>query len=59
MEKRKLKILFNKDGYGNYSTKISLPKLWIQDMNLSLEKREVLVSYDKEKKEINIKKIKE
>ena len=41
MEKRKMKVIFNKDGKGNYTTKISLPSTWLKEQGVSLEDREI------------------
>ena len=56
MEERKLKIMYNNDGKGRYTNKISLPKTWIEKMGVTIEDREVTVLFDEEKKEIIIKK---
>ena len=49
IESRKMKVMFNKSG-GNastnsYSTKISLPKIWIDEMGITKEDREVKMSF--------------
>lgn len=55
---RELKIMFNKSGgnkNGNsYSPKLSIPKAWLDDMEITLDEREVIAVY--EDKEIIIKK---
>ena len=56
MEERKLKIMFNSDGKGRYTHKLSLPKTWLEKMGISFEDREVTVIFDEEKKEVIIKK---
>lgn len=52
-EKRTLKVMFNKSGgtsRGNsYSPKISIPKAWLDDMGITLDKRYVDVIYDEKK----------
>lgn len=58
-EKRKMKVIFNKAG-GNagrtsVGTRISLPKTWIDKMNITPEEREVLLSF--KNKKITIEKI--
>ncbi len=58
METRKLKISFNKSGRGTYTPKLALPTLIIRDMGITEEDREVELLYDKEKKEIILKKSK-
>lgn len=57
-DSRELKIMFNKSG-GNtsknsYSPKLSIPKAWLDDMNITLDERDVNVIY--ENKKITIKK---
>lgn len=54
MKKRKANIMFNKNGNGNLTTRISLPVPWIKDMGLSEANREVVIEYEDEK--ITIKK---
>lgn len=55
---RELKIMFNKSGgnKGNnsYSPKLSIPKVWLDDMGITPEDRDVHVTYVN--KEITIKK---
>lgn len=57
-DSRELKIMFNKSGgnkSGNsYSPKLSIPKVWLDDMEITLDEREVVVVY--ENKKITIKK---
>lgn len=55
MEKRDLNVSFYKAGNG-ISTRISLPKKWINDMELTEDVREVELVYDEEKKTITISK---
>ena len=57
MEKRKANILFNKNGKGFLTTRITLPVPWIKDMGLSQDDREVIIEYDNDK--ITIKKEKD
>lgn len=45
MEKRVLKISFNKSGAGNITPKLSLPANWIKDMGINLDDREIEVTY--------------
>lgn len=56
MEERKLKIMFTNDGKGRYTHKLSIPKTWLEKMEVSIEDREVIVSFNEETKEITIKK---
>lgn len=46
---RKLKIMFNNDGKGNYTNKISLPKTWITQMGVTPSQREVMVKFEDNK----------
>lgn len=59
MDKRTFKVMFNKSGgtasKNSYSPKISIPKAWVDEMGLSLDEREVEVTFDG--KEIRIKKL--
>ncbi len=56
MEKRELNISFYKAGNNGISTKMNLPKKWVENMGISPENRAVEVSYDEKKKTIIIKK---
>lgn len=56
MEERNLKINFNKSGRGSYTPRLSLPIIDLRDMGITLEDRQVKYYYDKEKKQIVIKK---
>ena len=51
-EQRELKVMFNKSGgtasKNSYSPKISIPKAWLDDMNITLE-REVNAVYEDKK----------
>ena len=58
MDKRILKISFGKTGTGNVNTKLSVPKKILEDMQVTQEEREVEIEYNKEKKEIIIRKAK-
>lgn len=51
IEERTLKILFNKSGGSSTgtTTRLTLPKKWIDAMGLSMENRDVIVSFDGEK----------
>lgn len=49
-EVRELKIMFNKSG-GNasknsYAPKLSIPKAWLDSMNVTLDEREVKAKFD-------------
>lgn len=49
-EVRELKVMFNKSG-GNasknsYAPKLSIPKVWLDKMNVTLDEREVKAKFD-------------
>ena len=54
MEKRKANLMFNKNGRGFTTTRITLPVPWIKDMGLNETDKEVIIEYEDEK--ITIKK---
>ena len=54
MEKRKANVMFNKNGKGFTTTRITLPVPWIKDMGLNETNKEVIIEY--EDKKITIKK---
>lgn len=54
MEKRDLNISFYKAGNGGISTKMNLPKKWIEKMGITPENRGVEVIFDEEKQSITI-----
>ena len=41
--------MFNNDGKGNYTNKISLPKTWIAQMGVTPDQREVIVKFEDNK----------
>lgn len=41
MEKRELRVSFSKSGAGNLTPRLSLPALWIKEMDINLENREI------------------
>lgn len=51
IEERTLKILFNKSGGSSTgtTTRLTLPKKWIDAMGLSMDNRDVTVSFDGKK----------
>lgn len=59
-ESRVLKIMFNKSGgtasKNSYAPKLSIPKSWLDSMDINLEDREVILHFDGEK--ITIEKLK-
>lgn len=58
-EIRTVKMIFNKDGHGSLSTRISIPKSWADKLGFSQEKREAEIVFDDEKECIVIKKTKQ
>ena len=52
------KVNFNKGGAGGYTPRISLSSKSVEDMSITREDNEIEVSYNKETKEIVIKKAK-
>lgn len=49
METRKAKMIVNKAGAGNSTFRATLPALWIREMGLGEEERELLLKFDGEK----------
>lgn len=59
-ESRRMKVnLGHKRKADSYSAKLTLPLLWLNDMGLDLENRDVIVSYDPKKRRIIIDRVKE
>ena len=56
MEERELKVNYNKSGRCSYTPRIALPILDLKDMGITPEDRQVKYYYDKENKQIIIKK---
>ena len=56
MESRKVNIMFQKAGSGSISTRVSLPKSWIDEMKINQEEREAIITFDGER--IEVKKMK-
>ena len=56
MEERELKVNYNKSGRGSYTPRIALPILDLKDMGITPEDRQVKYYYDKENKQIILKK---
>lgn len=52
------KVNFNKGGAGGYTPRITLNSKWVNDMGITKENSEIEVSYNKDKKEIIIRKAK-
>ena len=54
MEKRDLNISFYKAGNGGISTRINLPKKWVEKIGVSNEERGIKLILDEEKQTITI-----
>lgn len=54
MEKRTLKISFGKSGNGGVNPKLSIPKSFLDKMNITQDEREVEMLFDEEKMSITI-----
>ena len=55
-ERRDLKITFGKSGSGSISPRLSLPKKFLDALEISQESRDIIVELDKEKERLIIKK---
>nr|DAR76200.1 MAG TPA: Toxin SymE, type I toxin-antitoxin system [Caudoviricetes sp.] len=51
---RILNVMFSKAGSGSISSKMALPKDWINSMGLSPDNRQVVAVFDEEKNSITI-----
>lgn len=58
MNKRILRISFNKSGSGSITKRLTLPSSIMKDMGITEDEREVEMIYDENEKEITIKKFK-
>ncbi|MCI8396808.1 MAG: AbrB/MazE/SpoVT family DNA-binding domain-containing protein [Clostridia bacterium] len=58
MEKRNLKITFNKSGSGSITKRITLPSKFISDMGITEQDRDVELLYDEQHKQIILRKAK-
>ena len=54
MEKRTLKITFGKSGNGGVNPKLSIPKSFLDRMNITQDEREIEMLFDEEKMSITI-----
>lgn len=54
--KRLLNIMFSKSGSVSISTKLSIPKAWIEKMEIDEENKTIIANFNEEKQEITIKK---
>lgn len=53
-KKRELKISFNKGGSGSISPKITIPKKYLDILEITQDQREVIMELDEERKAIII-----
>ena len=51
---RTLNVMFQKAGSGSISTRLSLPKDWINAMGITPDSRQVTATVDEEKRTIHI-----
>lgn len=56
MEKRTLNISFSKSGSGSIATRLSVPKSWLDKIEVSPEDRKIDLIFDEEKKEMILRK---
>lgn len=54
MEERILKITFGKSGNGGVNPRLSIPKSFLDKLNITQEEREVKISLDEENSKIVI-----
>lgn len=49
MEKRQINMMFQKGGSGSVTTRLAIPKSWVDKMGVTQEEREVVVEFDGER----------
>jgi len=54
MEKRVLKITFGKSGNGGINPRLSIPKSFLDKMNITQEEREIEMIFNEEEMKITI-----
>ena len=59
METRKVNVMFQKGGSGSISTRVALPKSWIDKMGITTDQREVTIEFDGERIEVRKMNVKE
>ena len=52
MESRSVRMMFQKGGSGSISTRLALPKSWIDEMGITITERSVTITFDGEKIEV-------
>lgn len=55
-ETRDLKMMFSKSGSGTNTPRLAFPMLWINDMGVDLDNRDMEVTYSPRTKKITIRK---
>lgn len=58
MESRKLNISFSKSGSGSINAKLSVPKTWLDKLEITPEEREIELTLDEENKKLILEKLK-
>lgn len=49
MEKRQINMMFQKGGSGSVTTRLAIPKSWVDKMGVTQEEREVVAEFDGER----------
>lgn len=49
METRKMNVIFTKGGSGSVTTKLAIPKSWMDKIGVTQEEREVVLEFDGER----------
>ena len=49
MEQRELKVIFTKSGSGSISTKLSIPKKWVDKMGITQNEKGILAEFVEDK----------
>lgn len=49
MERRKAKLIINKNGSGSLTTRATLPISWIKKMGLNENERDLILEFDEDK----------
>ena len=48
MEERRMNVIFTKGGSGSITTKLTIPKKWVDHLGISKENRGVILKLDEE-----------
>ena len=49
LEQRKINMMFQKGGSGSVTTRLAVPKSWVDKMEVTQDEREVIVEFDSER----------